>query len=346
MRPEFLPEFLTAVRSQTTTGQPYCLATVIRVIGSASARTGSRAIFDLKGRNIHGWIGGGCAERFVGEQSIEAIADKQTRIVLADLDDEIFGLGIACGGQMEVFIEPVYPREPIELNVSETFKSQAEHFARTLGLEPEMKTGSAESLREVILELARSIAHARGRELHHLRDRKSLPVTFATEALSPITQFKIVGKGRIVENLATWGMRLGWQTSVAAPGLRSEDFPKRVACECLLESYGELEFQKGSAVVIASHHASDPEFVGQAIRSGAAYVGMIGSRKRALETLTKNQIAEGGVAPSALFVPAGFDLDCRSPEEIALSIIAEIVWQERRPERQQVIRRDHSVGMS
>lgn len=342
MHPEFLPEFLTAVRSQTAAARPYCLATVVRVIGSASAKTGSRAVFDLEGRNIHGWIGGGCAERFVGEQSIEAIADKQTRIVLADLDDEIFGLGIACGGQMEVFIEPVYPRERIELGVSETFQSQAEHFARALGFEPELKTGSAKCLPEVIFELARSIAHTRGRELHHLRDRKSLPVTFASVAGSPITQLKIVGKGRIVENLAKWGTLLGWQTSVAAPGLRSEDFPKRVACECLLESYDELEFEKGAAVVIASHHANDPEFVGQAIRSGAAYVGMIGSRKRALETLTKNQIADGAVAPPALFVPAGFDLDCRSPEEIALSIIAEVVSLERR----QVAQPDHSVGMS
>lgn len=322
------PEFLEAVQIQSQTGQPYCLTTVVRVVGSASAKTGSKAIFDHEGRNIHGWIGGGCAERFVGEQSVEAIAEKQTRIVLADLDDEIFGLGIACGGRMEVFIEPIFPREAIELRVSSDIAAQAEHLARGMGFVPRIQTsgdGLPNTLQAFVPEFAESIARARGLNFKSLRLLKDLPVTFEKTTREPISKLKVLGKGRIVESLARWGTLLGWETTVVAPGLREEDYPARVKCDCLLDTYNDLVFDAGSAIVVASHHASDPEFVGEALRSGASYVGMIGSRKRTLEALDKNAIASGSVAPAALYVPAGFDIGSRTPEEIALSIVSEIL---------------------
>ncbi len=91
------------------TRRPYVLATVIRVAGSASAKPGSKAVIDDQGRNLAGWVGGGCAEGLVREESLKALTERQTRIVRVDLDDEVLGVGMPCGGNMEVYLEPHFP---------------------------------------------------------------------------------------------------------------------------------------------------------------------------------------------------------------------------------------------
>jgi xanthine dehydrogenase accessory factor len=89
--------------------RPYVLATVVRVMGSASAKPGSKAVIDEHGRNIHGWVGGGCAEGLVRDESMQALAERQSRVVRVDLDDEVLGVGMPCGGNMEVYLEPHFP---------------------------------------------------------------------------------------------------------------------------------------------------------------------------------------------------------------------------------------------
>jgi xanthine/CO dehydrogenase XdhC/CoxF family maturation factor len=95
---------------------PFSVATVISVRGSTSAKPGSKAIISQEGKNLVGWIGGGCAEKFICEQSLETLKTGQTKIVEADLDDEIFGLGMPCGGVMQVFIEPFL--QPLEISLT------------------------------------------------------------------------------------------------------------------------------------------------------------------------------------------------------------------------------------
>ena len=94
----------------------FSVATVIDVEGSSSAKVGSKALFDTRGKNLWGWIGGGCVERFIGDQSIEALKSRSSRSVWADLDDEVFGLGIACGGKMKIFIDPVTHPEKVKFH--------------------------------------------------------------------------------------------------------------------------------------------------------------------------------------------------------------------------------------
>ncbi|MCH7478041.1 MAG: XdhC family protein [SAR324 cluster bacterium] len=93
--------------------RPFALATVVRVTGSASAKPGSKAIIDDAGRNVFGWVGGGCAETLVREEALAALAERRPRIVLVDLDDEVLGVGMPCGGNMEVYIEPQFPPTPL-----------------------------------------------------------------------------------------------------------------------------------------------------------------------------------------------------------------------------------------
>jgi xanthine dehydrogenase accessory factor len=88
---------------------PFVVATVIAVRGSAVARPGAKAIIDAGGRPVFGWVGGGCVESFVCAEAKEALASGAPRIITADLEDELSGVGLPCGGVMQIFIEPVAP---------------------------------------------------------------------------------------------------------------------------------------------------------------------------------------------------------------------------------------------
>jgi xanthine dehydrogenase accessory factor len=91
-------------------GKPYAIATVVRVEGSSSARQGSKAIIDSQGKLVLGWVGGGCAESAVKSEALKSMDSERPELITLDMRDEQLGVGMPCGGKMEVFIEPVLPK--------------------------------------------------------------------------------------------------------------------------------------------------------------------------------------------------------------------------------------------
>ena len=99
-------------------GQPFALATVVWRQGPSSGKQGSRAII-MESGEIHGWIGGACAEPLVIRQAREVIAEGQPRLLLlgsseqfgAAIPDGIAVIPISCQseGALEVYVEPVLP---------------------------------------------------------------------------------------------------------------------------------------------------------------------------------------------------------------------------------------------
>src|ERR1700730_15685444 len=84
--------------------EPFAIATVIDIQGSGSAKPGSKVIVDANAKVVLGWVGGGCVESTVRQEALESITDGKTRIITLDLTDEIFGVGMPCGGSMKVYI--------------------------------------------------------------------------------------------------------------------------------------------------------------------------------------------------------------------------------------------------
>lgn len=306
--------------------RPFITATVVEVHGSSSALTGSKAIFDSNGKNLLGWVGGGCAERFVGEQAVEALKQGQTRIITADLDDEIFGLGVACGGKMNLFLEPVLPQELVRVPASEKFQTQIETLGHFYGWNLQTDTGlfPPESMSDVLLEMSETIAQNRDRSGRSLRDVKDLPVRFHTPAGEVSNQVTILGRSRITEALARHFILLDYDIRAIGPAVKSEDYPSKVQCHCLDQGYGEVEFRQNEIVIVATHTTQDPHIVERALKT-AGWVAMVGSRKRALEVLDHLQWLERSEITEPLFVPAGLDVGARNPDEIALSIVSEIL---------------------
>lgn len=235
-------------------GEPFAVATVVEVEGSASARPGAKSLIDRRGRTVFGWIGGGCAETTVCDEALRAIEDGCPRVVSLDLDDEVLGVGMPCGGHMRVYVEPVTPQ-------------------------PELL---------------------------------------------------ILGHGAIAETLALIGKRLEFRVMVDDPLATQEAFPSADVRITDDPDYAKALCGQDTYVVIATQHKSDYEALERVLRQGPAYVGLVASRKRS--ALLFERLHEDGFQADALqrvSAPCGLDLGSETPQEIALSIAAEILQRRR-----------------
>ncbi|MCM2348718.1 MAG: XdhC family protein [Bacteriovoracaceae bacterium] len=327
-------DFFSKVQILRSENRPYAIATVIEVLGSASARTSSKAIFDQDGVNLLGWVGGGCAERFIGEEAVQAIREGKTRIVLADLDDEIFGLGVACGGKMRVFIDPILPAEVMMLPQTDQFHNEIRSLGGFYGwnIQEDLKLDPPQSIEDLLLLMATTAADKRDVTAKSLREIKKVPATFKTVNSQPyLKEVTIVGRTRITEALARHFTLLNYSVRVVGPDLKSENYPTNVKCHCLEDSYEHIDFHKGEVVVIAGHTAQDPLLVEKALNQKASHVAMIGSLKRSHEVLNHLKLMNQEVT-LPLYIPAGLDLNAKNPDEIALSVISEVILEKRKSE--------------
>jgi xanthine dehydrogenase accessory factor len=98
-------ELVGILDARLRAGESVVLATVVRIEGSASAKPGAKAVIDAQGRLVWGWVGGGCAESAVRDAAREVLAERRPRVIRLDLDDEVLGVGMPCGGYMEIYLE-------------------------------------------------------------------------------------------------------------------------------------------------------------------------------------------------------------------------------------------------
>lgn len=304
-------------------GRPFAIATVVAVRGSASARISSKAIFDEDGKNIWGWVGGGCAEIFVSQNCLESIRDQEARIIQADLDDEILGLGIPCGGIMDIFIDPQIPPETLPIRCEKQFKEAVAHLSRGLGFSPQIEDEPNRRgpfpCERMIWQMTHALAKHRGKTLTSLQGPPSLmkPDPLKNELL-------VLGQGRIVEEIARIACLLSWPLRIYGLRLDRSNYPLHAKLQVAEDAYADLRIEPHSTVIVASHHRGDQMFIQKALAAEAAYIGMVASRKRA--GLVREYLEMAGVASiDRLRSPAGLDLGCRNPQEIALSCIAEII---------------------
>lgn len=248
-------EIIDVLQELRAAREPHVLATVVETRGSVSAKTGAKAVIDAKGRIVAGWVGGGCAESSTAQQALECLRSRETAMLDIDMDDEVLGAGMPCGGSMRVYVEPVLPRPRLWL----------------------------------------------------------------------------MGHGRVSECLCAVGDLMGLSVVVNDPLVTTERYP---AAEQLITDdmlYSQLTPAPDDFVVIATQHKGDHESLKRALASEAGYIALIASRKRS--RLVLDYLREQGYGPNDLarvMAPSGLDLGARTPEEIALSVISEIVLIRRR----------------
>jgi xanthine/CO dehydrogenase XdhC/CoxF family maturation factor len=189
-------------------------------------------------------------------------------------------------------------------------------------------------IRDLILASTKSlIASGRVTDLIDSTDEQGSPVRLAIEVVKPKLELIVFGAGHVGQAVGLIAAIMGYDVTIVDD---REEFASRerfpdpriglLACDYAVAA-DKLNISSGAAVVIVTRgHQYDELCLKSVIRSAAGYVGMIGSRKRVLSVFKK--LADEGVSERELenvHAPIGLRIGARSPQEIAVSILAEII---------------------
>lgn len=168
------------------------------------------------------------------------------------------------------------------------------------------------------------------------REAASDAVEVMIEVVEPPSTLLVVGAGHIGQALCAFGARTGFSVAVLDD---REEFANRqrlpeadaVLCGDIAEELRRFRIDANTYVVLVSRgHKQDEIALREVVGRGAAYVGMIGSRRR-VETVLRHLAEEGfdRAALDAVRTPIGLDIGAETPEEIAISILAEVILARR-----------------
>ncbi len=318
------------------------LATVVRTAGSTPRPAGARLAVTGDGR-MAGSVSGGCLEAAVVEEGLRTLAGTEpARLLHYGIADELgWSVGLACGGEVDIFIEAWawQPADPLVAGLRAALAADRAVALCTAVGGPAPGTRALGDDRAVAGELADTLGAAALSAAVAARLRSGLPgvddvggVPVFIDPLVPASHLVIVGAVHTGAALARLAKAIGYRVTVVDP---REAFctPERIpdADSLLVEwpqrALARLELGPRDAAVCLTH---DPKFDDPTLRALVAtavgYIGAIGSR-RTQATRAARLAAEGVGETDLLRVhgPVGLDLRAATPEETALAILAEVV---------------------
>jgi xanthine dehydrogenase accessory factor len=326
------------------------LATVVRVEGSSYRRTGARMLVMDDGSWIGG-ISGGCLEGDAFKRARLAILKSEPSLITYDTtEDDAYqiGVGLGCNGIIDVLFTPLNfknAENPVEVLKSCIHGTRQTHILITItGLMGEWETIRAgdtlrfkgpesllifedPSLRTELLEkINRQMDESKSEQQHFvLSDGKELYAFI--EILLPEIHLVVMGHQYDVHPLAMLSKQLGWSVSLVSNQTNLK-FSSAVDKILSYDQLKELQIDQYTAFILMSHdYKTDKLNLTKALLTDAPYIGMLGPRVRAEKIF--RELAEEGKPISIenrerINAPAGLDIGALSPEEIALSLTAEI----------------------
>jgi xanthine/CO dehydrogenase XdhC/CoxF family maturation factor len=331
---------LEVIRQAQAAGEPAALATVVRVKGSAYRREGTRMVVRQDG-TYECSLSGGCLEPTVAEAAARVITSGEPVIVSYDLaDDSIWGLGIGCSGAVDILIERLEDDAITREWVMRLERAEAAVLVTSLsGVSGRMIVGDvgpiAGGLSDAVVEHE---ATQRARDRLRAPYPSSGPESIASaevffEVTAPPPDLVIFGAGPDAAPVARMAWTLGFAVTVVdvrAAFLAPNRFPgATLVCAHFSEFAGLVKPRSGAFMLVMNHHLErDQESLRFSLKSNAAYIGVLGPRSRCEKLLAG--LAAQGYEPDAstmsrLRSPVGLSLGAETPDEVAVSILAEIL---------------------
>ena len=336
-------------------GQRFGLATVVGVTGSSPRPPGAAMAVDDAGEAV-GSVSGGCVEGALYELAGQVLADDAAVVETYGISDETaFSVGLTCGGVLDVLVQPVGDRERAVLTAVldrvladqpvalATVTGGPAELGAVLAVTPVAVVGTlgAEGLDAAVVDDARGML-AQGmtgtRHYGPRGERRVDDVAVFVQAFTPPPRMLVFGATDFAGAVARAGVFLGYRVTVcdARPVFATaRRFPEahEVVCEWphqyLSRALAEGGVDERTVLCVLTH---DPKFdvplLEVALRSPAAYVGAMGSRRTHDDRQAK--LRDAGLTDdelARLHSPIGLDLGARTAEETAVSIAAEIVQQ-------------------
>lgn len=320
------------VENYLKNGKVGAIATVISRNGSAPRDVGAKMFVGEDGK-IYGTIGGGNLEHRVYKQAMSTMGTEKPEIIHIRMDsEEVASDGMICGGDVDVFLEPVNERhfelyshlgqlKRMGLNGVLVTQFNGEKYFKTAIEENEEISGDdiAEEDKKVFLK--------------HIRDTDICTEDgVIIEALHISPPLYIFGAGHVSQFIAKIAKMVGFYVVVIddrGEFANKERFPD--ADEILVESFydvfNHLKFTGNEFVVIVTRgHQYDRDVLIESLKKDTRYIGMIGSKRKVKMVL--EHMKEIGFDPEAVdkvYSPIGVSISAETPQEIAVSIVAELI---------------------
>lgn len=294
-------------------GEALVLATVFQTAGSTYRKAGAHLLIDSRGEYA-GLVSGGCLE---GDLALRAARIRETgeaEIVSYDMrgpDDQLWGLGAGCEGAMQLLLQRCSP---------------AEHWQPLASIMALWQAGDGGEYRLVVDPADSGLR--RGTLLAHTDALPPGARVFSGTVPAP-RRVLILGGGPDARPVCELAAFMGWQVAVCdhrASYAARQYFPR--ARDVLLQSVDALAttvpLDRYAAAIVMSHHLdSDRSYLQQLAVSAVPYVGLLGPAHRR-EKLLRDIGADAERLRGRLRAPVGLDLGGRSPEAIALAIVAQL----------------------
>ena len=298
-----------------------------------------------------GSVSGGCVENAVIEAAIESLSAHQPRLLHFGVADETaWEVGLACGGSIDVFVQPLDPPYFESLHSVLVEDQQAVAVTAIRGplailgghtlLQPDgtLTNPVFNEWRDEVLGLAAAcLAQGTPR-----RVQLGETVELFLEPLVSAPTLIAVGGVHIATVLISLAKRLGYRTIIIDPRKAWGNAARFPEVDQLIQAWPQEAFQllqltHSCAIAMLTHDPKlDDPALKIALASPAFFVGALGSTST--QAKRRKRLLEAGMPEAQLArmrAPIGLDIGAESPDEIALSIMAQIVEARRRPDRGQ-----------
>lgn len=334
----------------TERGEAAAVATLVGVRRSAPRDPGARFAVS-EGGEIAGSVSSGCVEGDLHERLRSLLeGDEEPGLVSYGISDELAAtVGLSCGGEIDVFLDRHDPEDPVW---------PALVAALAAGAPVVLVTGLAGSVRSrhalvgsqgAVGSLGDPSADARASALAEPLLGRSATAREAweepgsggelfAESFAPPPRLAIVGATPVAEALCAFAARDGFEVVVIDPRAAFASPDRFPDAHAVLEAWPdegleEIEADRFTSVVVLTHDAKlDEPALARALEAGCGYVGLLGGRRT--QTARRDALRERGLMDADLdriHGPVGLDIGARSPTQIAVSILAELIAEGRAP---------------
>ncbi|MEZ0484706.1 XdhC family protein [Fibrella aquatica] len=344
-----ITNILTAYQNMNPATTKAALATVVRVEGSSYRRTGARMLIMDNGAWVGG-ISGGCLEGDALKRARLAMAQAKPTLVTYDTtNDDAYqiGVGLGCNGIIDVLISPIDPAQPVAIDLLKSCVesgrkkhilltiTQLEGHFNALSMGDMYAYTDVESLSFVGDETGSATLDEAIRR--YVVKGKSAPVRVDlsdgrlievfVEVILPVPHVVVMGQQYDVYPLVRLINELGWQATVVAnPQKVTKAFFAQANALVPPAEFDQIPVDDQTAFVLMAHDFNtDRANLPKAMATDAPFIGVLGPRVRTERMVS--ELAEEGITVSLnerVHAPIGLDIGATSPEEIALSMLAEI----------------------
>ena len=329
-------------------GEPFALATVVSIRGSAPRQPGASMAVSSAGEVV-GSVSGGCVEGAVYELAEEVLRTHEPVLQTYGISDEdAFAVGLTCGGILDILVRQVDRQRPEFASVAASIANEEPvalatvisgeaTVAAQVAVWSDRVEGSlgTEGLDIAVVDDARGMLAQGQTGVRHYGphgERRQDEVAVFVESFNPPPRMLVFGAIDFAAAVARIGKYMGYRVTVcdARPIFATEKrFPDadEVVCEWPHRFLAGVDVDERTVITVLTH---DPKFdvplLEVALRTPAGYIGAMGSRRTHDDRIARlREIGFTDADLARLRSPIGLDLGARTPEETAVSIAAEIV---------------------